>query len=133
MYHTYSHFKSVYAERFNRTLKDMMYIHFTEHNTNRYVEILDDLIKNNNNKIHSVTKQKPINIYLHNKKLHIKETNEEDDKFHEAKYHVGDYVRISKIKKTFEKSCKTRLSKEVFKVVFIDTSQRPYMYGLQDL
>ena len=133
MYHTYSHFKSVYAELFNRTLKDMMYRHFKEHNTDRCVEILNDLIIEYNNKVHSVTKPKPNNIYLHIMKPHIKETNEEEDKFYEDKYRVRDYVRVSKMKKTFEKGYTTRWSNEVFKVVFIDTSQRPYMYGLEDL
>ena len=98
------------------------------------MEILDDLVKVYNNRVHSVTKQKPIDIYLHKKKPYMKDSSDiQTDNFYQAKFHVGDYVRISKIKKTFEKGYTSRWSKEVFKIVFIDTTKRPYMYELQDL
>jgi hypothetical protein len=130
LYHTFSGLKSVYVERFNRTLKEMMYKYFTEKNSDYYINVLDDFVKKYNNTIHSRTKQKPIDIYLHNKTPMKAITIISNDK---PKYKVGDYVRISKFKKTFEKGYTARWSKEVFKVKSIDTLQHPYMYELEDL
>jgi hypothetical protein len=125
----------VFVERFNRTLKEIIYRYFTEHHTDEYLNVLPKFIENYNNTIHSRTKQKPIDIYLHDKKPYEKpeDITEEDDKYYKAKYKVGDYVRISKVKKTFEKGYTSRWSKEVYKIKSIDTSQRPYTYELEDL
>ena len=51
----------------------------------------------------------------------------------EAKFQVGDFVRISKYKKTFEKGYTARRSKEVFEVKSVDDKQQPVMYELKDL
>jgi len=133
LYHTYSNLKSVYVERFNRTLKEIMYKYFTEHNTDYYVDVLDEFIEEYNNKIHSSIKQKPIDVYLHDKKPVIKVNKIEYDKTYQSPFNVGDYVRISKFKKTFEKGYTARWSKEVFKIASVDTSQKPYLYELEDL
>jgi len=44
MYSTQSGLKSVFAERFNKTLKTKMYKSFTSTGTRRWVDILDDLL-----------------------------------------------------------------------------------------
>ena len=135
LYHTYSGLKSVFVERFNRTLKEMTYRYFTEHNTDKYIDVLNDFINKYNNTVHSRTKQKPVDIYLHDKIPCVKPTDiaEEADTQYKSKYMIGDYVRISKVKKTFEKGYTTRWSKEVFKIISIDTNQRPFVYELDDL
>jgi hypothetical protein len=99
MYHTNSELKSVFVERFNRTLREIMNQYFIEHNTDEYINVLQDMIEDYNNKIDSRTKQKPINIYLHNAEPKQKEITGMDN----PKFSIGDFVRISKVKKTFEK------------------------------
>jgi hypothetical protein len=128
-YHTYSGIKSAFAERFNRTLREMIYKYFTQHNTDEYLSALDDFIKIYNNKVHSRTKQAPKHVYEGKAKPHqrIAFINAE------PKFEVGEYVRVSKVKKTFEKGYTARWSKEVFKVSNIDTLQYPTMYELEDL
>ena len=129
MYHTNSGLKSVFVERFNRTLREIMNQYFIEHNTDEYVNVLQDMIDDYNNKIHSRTKQKPINIYLHNAEPKQKEITGMD----KPKFSIGDFVRISKVKKTFEKGYTIRWSKEVFEITEVDNKQDPVMYRLKDL
>ena len=130
LYHTYSGMKSVYVERFNRTLKEMMYKYFTEHNTDYYLDVLDDFINTYNNTIHSRTKIKPIDVYFNDKKPQSKMKTFNDI---QPKFKVGDYVRISRVKGTFEKGYTARWSKEVFEVEKVGKSNYPFMYSLQDL
>jgi hypothetical protein len=130
MYHTYSGLKSVYVERFNRTLKEMMYKYFTEHNSDYYLNVLDEFIKTYNNTVHSRTKVKPVDAYNEKKNptMNIKSYNKIAPKFT-----IGDYVRISRVKQTFEKGYTARWSKEVFEIYKVDTSNYPYMYEIKDL
>ena len=55
-----SEIKSAVIERFNRTLKNMMYKKFTENNNTIFYNILDELLNNYNNKYHSTVKMSPI-------------------------------------------------------------------------
>jgi len=50
-----------------------------------------------------------------------------------SKYKVGDYVRVSKFKKLFEKGYTPKWSMEVFKVIGVDNSVSPILYALEDL
>ena len=131
MYHTFSGMKSSFVERLNRTLKEKIYKYLTENQTDKYLQVLDEIVDNYNNKVHSVTKQKPIDIYLHNKKPFVE--IEEKTTFSKPKYKIGDYVRISKTKKTFEKGYTTKWSKEVFQIESINFDQEPIMYHVKDL
>src|SRR5437867_12698331 len=49
---TKSEVKASIVERFNRTLKEKMWRHFTKNNTYKYTDILSDLLKNYNNSFH---------------------------------------------------------------------------------
>ena len=91
------------------------------------------MIKVYNNKIHSSIKQKPIDVYNYKTIPYTKYIPTKDDIPIKPKFKVNDYVRISKVKQTFEKGYTARWSKEVFKIVSIDDSQYPYMYKLEDL
>ena len=49
------------------------------------------------------------------------------------KYKVGDYVRISRSKGTFEKGFEKNYSEEIFKVCCVSQRQHIYLYEIQDL
>ena len=91
MYSTNNEGKSVIAERFIRTLKNKIYKYMTAISKNVYIDKIDDIVKEYNNKYHTSIKMKPVdvtdNTYINFKK----EVNDRDPKFK-----VGDYVRISK-------------------------------------
>ena len=129
LYYTYSGLKSVYAKRFNRTLREVMYRYFTEHNTDYYLDVLDDMIDEYNHRKHSSIKATPYSVYMEN----VKPFQKEYKHISEPSFKVGDFVRVSKFKKTFEKGYTARWSPEVFKVVDVDNSSMPIMYQLDDL
>ena len=49
MYSTYNEGKSVVAERFIRTLKNILYKHMTATGKNVYYDVLDDVVNKYNN------------------------------------------------------------------------------------
>ena len=83
MYSTHNEGKSVFAERFIRTLKNKIYKHTTSISKNVYIDKLDDIVNEYNNTYHRTIKMKPIDFG--------KENNGKDPKFQ-----VGDHVRRSK-------------------------------------
>ena len=59
MYSTHNEQKSVFAERFIRTLKNKIYKYMTSVSKNVYIDKLDDIVHKYNNTYHStITKNK---------------------------------------------------------------------------
>ena len=109
MYSTNNEGKSVFGERFVRTLKSKIYKHMTSISKNVYIDKLDDIVNEYNNAYHTTIKVKPIDV---NNNTYIntgKETNDKDPKLK-----VGDRVRISKYKNIFAKRYTPNWSEEVF-------------------
>ena len=73
MYSTNNKGKSVVAERFIRTLKNQIYKYLTSISKNVYIDKLDDIVKEYNNKYHTSIKMKPVdatdNTYTDLKKI----------------------------------------------------------------
>ena len=53
---------SKFAERFMKTLKNKIYKHMTAISKNVYIDKLDDIVKEYNNKYHTSIKMKPVNV-----------------------------------------------------------------------
>ena len=130
IYSTHSGLKSVFVERFNRTLKEAFYKQFTEKLTTSYKTFLPEFINEYNNTIRQPTGETPYNLYFgkagSQEKLLVKKESKNDFK-------IGDYVRLSKEKRTFEKGYTDRWTYEVFKIIEIDKSSNPYLYEVEDL
>ena len=62
MYSTYNEGKSVFAERFIRTLKNKIFKNVTAISKNVYFNILNDIVNKYNNTVHGTIKLKPINV-----------------------------------------------------------------------
>jgi len=60
LYTTENEEKSSVVERWNRTMKERMFKYFIANNTRRYIDILDRLVQNYNNTIHSSIKMTPV-------------------------------------------------------------------------
>ena len=93
MYSTYNEGKSVFAERFIRTLKNKIFKHMTAISKNVYFDVLDDIVNKYNNTVHRTIKMKPIDVTSDSYAEYNEDSNEKDPKFK-----VGDHVRISKYK-----------------------------------
>ena len=137
LYWTENEEKSCIVERWNRTVKSIMWKYFTKHRTGVYIDILPELIKKYNNTYHSSIKcppsdaRKPSN-YQHVVDALYKDLRKEAIKTKkDPKFHIGDQVRISRLKKTFEKGYTPNWTEEVFKIVKIQPTL-PYTYKLED-
>ena len=59
MYSTFNEGKAVVIERFNRTFKNIIWKYFTANNTRFYLDALDQMVTNYNDKVHSTIKMTP--------------------------------------------------------------------------
>ena len=127
MYSIHYERKSVIAGRFISTLKAKIYKCMISILKNVYIDKLDDIVKEYNNKYHTAIKMKPAdvmgNIYINFKK----EVNDKDPKFK-----VGDHERISKYKNIFSKGYMPHWSQEVFVISKIKNTV-PWTYVINDL
>ena len=127
--------KAAIVERFNRTLKNKMYRYFTAANTFRYVDVLQDLVKSYNNTYHRSIGMKPVNVTESNSKQVRMRLFPSINKRVKQKtvFKVGDYVRISRKKRIFQKEHAPTWTEEIFKVKVVDRKTRPITYTIEDL
>lgn len=131
LYSTHTGLKSVFVERFNRTMKESFYKYLAENKTSNYYDFLPIFMKTYNNSKRRPTKETPYNLYFEDGES--REKIPEIKKRPSPKFQVGDYVRLSKVKGTFEKGYTARYTHEVFKITEVDISDYPYLYQLEDL
>jgi transposase InsO family protein len=130
---TNSETKCAIVERFNRTLKDRMFKYFTENNTNRYVNVLPQLLNAYNNSPHRTIGMPPANVSIKNENFILNKVFRVDSTLPiNFKFEIGDTVRISKIKRHFEKGYLPNWTEEVF-VVGEKFARNPPVYTLKDL
>ena len=135
LYSTENEEKSSVVERWIRTIKERMWKYFTDNNTNRYVDVLPDLVKAYNNTRHSSIKMTPVEASREKNKLRVWRTLYPDHlerRDINPEFSVGDKVRISKKKKTFEKGYTTRWTEEIFTIVEVKRTS-PVTYKIADL
>ena len=116
-------------------MKERMWKYFTDNNTNHYLDILSDRVKDYNNTRHSSIKMTPVEASKKKNELTVWRNLYPD--FLEIrdikpKFSVGDKVRISKKKKTFEKGYTTRWTEEIFTIVEVKRTS-PVTYKIADL
>ena len=124
--------KASVVERFNRTFKNKMYKYFTAKNTLTYIDVLPKLVKYYNNTYHRSIKMKPSQVTKANE-AKVWETlyGNDVDKHVRYKFQVGDRVRISKVKRMFEKSYLPNFTEEMFTIYKRFARQVP-VYKLKD-
>ncbi|KAK9752023.1 Integrase core domain [Popillia japonica] len=130
---TYSIQKSSIAERFNRTLKNMLWKDFSYNGNYRWISILPNILHRYNNTVHRTTSYKPSKVYARNAKIILRTVYSKvkimDPK--KPKLQVGDHVRISKFRQIFSKTYTPNWSNEIFTVSKIQNTY-PRTYAIQD-
>ncbi len=130
LYNTYNETKASIVERLIRTLKTKMWRFFTR----RYIDMLDDLAYSYNHSKHRSIKEKPVNVTVENEQ-EIWHTLYGDRPSRKRKikykFSVGDEVRISKMKRKFEKGYLPNFSREIF-TVSKQVPRYPPVYKLKD-
>ena len=133
---THNETKASVVERFNRTLKTRMYRYFTRHQTWRYVDILPDLVFGYNHTVHGSIGMKPIDVTKKNqaKVWHTLYGRPRSSTriSQQYKYQVGQQVRLSKVKKKFEKGYLPNWTEEIF-VIVQRHPRKPPVYTVKDL
>lgn len=130
-YSTFSVMKASIVERFNRTLKGMMWKEFSYNGSYHWLDKYKDLVKTYNKNYHRTIKMAPIKVNKSNEDT-LLNTVYNHLKIHPpSKYHVGDHVRISKYKHVFEKGFTPNWTTEIFKIKSIKNTY-PTTYILED-
>ena len=124
--------KASVVERWNRTKKEQIYKYMFFNKTNRFVNILNNIIDNYNSTIHSRTKYKPIDVNKNNEHIVFKNLYNIYETLKEPSFIVGDYVRIQRIKKTFEKGYKPNWSQELFTISKVLNTSPTNTYIISD-
>jgi ribulose bisphosphate carboxylase small subunit len=131
---TTSDLKATVIERFNRTLKTKMWRYFTYKNTERYIDVLSDIVTAYNNCYHRTIGMPPSKVTRHNQssifdkvyKQHLYPADNSTFAFQ-----LGDKVRISRVKATFEKGYTTSWSEEIFTIAQ-RLPRHPHVYRVKD-
>ena len=150
---TYYETKANYAERVIKTIKLKINKYFTSKETFRWIEILPDLTFGYNQSYHRTIKMSPnqakegndyqvwknqYEINLNSKRDNQPSSKKDQGKPSKSrrrslyKFKLGDKVKISFIKKTFDREYSEKWSGEIFTVVDRKRNQDIPMYQLKD-
>lgn len=126
--------KAAIAERVIRTIKSKMYKYFTHKDTLKYTDIIQHITTSYNNTYHSSIKTKPRLVSQENEDhvWHILYDKDLVDGPVRFKFHIGDKVRLSKLKGVFEKGYTTAFTKEIF-TISKRIARNPPVYKIKDL
>lgn len=130
--------KANYAERVQRTLRNMIFRMIRNQRTYRYIDHLQDLVTNYNNTPHrslnglspnEITKDNEADVwaYLYLKPVKLRKT------IQKFKFKIGDLVRLSYIKHPFQRTYQQQYTSEVFKIKSRLFKQGIPLYKITDL
>ena len=125
--------KASFAERVIRTMKKRIRRFFSQKQSTRYIDYLQDFVKSYNNTYHSSIKMKPNDVNLKNefklwKRLYLPTLTKA---YERPRLKVGDNVRISKLRRTFSRGYEEGWSEEMFYIKKI-LKTLPVRYKLVD-
>ncbi|XP_065665691.1 uncharacterized protein LOC136087113 [Hydra vulgaris] len=127
LYSTENEEKSCVVERWNRTMKDKMFKYFSANSTRKNIDVLDEMVNKYNNTKHSSIKMTPVEARdKKNEKIFWLNLNGNvRSESVRPKFSIGDKVRITKKKGTFEKGYTPRWTEEVFTVSQVQFTDPP--------
>ena len=134
-YSTENEEKSAVVERWNRTIKERMWKMFSARNDTTYIDKLEEILASYNNTKHSSIGMTPVQASKKDNERKVYAKLYEDELWRKRKFpkfKVGDQVRITVKKKSFEKGFTPKWTEEVFvvkKVIYT----KPVTYKLKDL
>ena len=125
-----------FVERFNRTLKNLMYKYMTSQETDRFIDVLPALVKTYNNREHRMIGMSPAEAEKPKNAPKIRSEQEKHYVKIERKqptFKKGQTVRISKMKGHFDKGYDEQFLEEIFKIKRVCTRLPIPTYELQTL
>ena len=119
LYSRNSSYGAVFAERFNRTIRDLLKKIVFEQGDAKWIDILPTITKQYNNRIHSSTKFTPIQGSLKKNESFVYKNLLDKRKKIKPKFQINDLVRVADLKKTFSKGDTTNWSYKLYKITEI--------------
>ena len=147
-FHTFDRdIKAAIVERFNRTLKEMIWRYFTWTNTRKWVtnsqgeDLLAKFVNAYNHRQHTTLGMSPLQAMKHDQNelynstigKHLKRKQRKRLERDYSNIKVGDFVLVNTAKKMFEKGVAPKWTREVFKVIDVDMSSPRISYKLEDM
>jgi hypothetical protein len=136
---TQNELKSSYAERCIQTIKGKLTRYMRSKQTYRWIDQLDNITKSYNNTIHRTIKQTPASVTKEDeiklwKLLYTdsKSANKAPVKKLKFKFNIGDIVRISKMRKPFQRYYSEHWTNELFIIKQRNITQNIPIYTLTD-
>ena len=125
LYSRNSSYGAVFAERFNRTIRDILKRRVFEKGDGNWVDILQTITKQYNDRILSSTMLSPIQASLKKNEGYVPKNVLDKRKKIKPKYEIGDLVRAADLKKTFSRSDTTSWSYKLNKITEIINDTTP--------
>lgn len=130
-YHTFTGLKASICERFIRTLKQNLYRRMALRGSNRYIDILDEVLAAYNNRKHRTIKMSPNQVSRRNEKM-LRETVYANYRpIVKAKYSIGDMVRVSKTKYIFDRGFHPSWTTQLYRIQRVN-HKHPVTYTLSN-
>ena len=119
LYSRNSSYGAVFAERFNRTIRDLLKKIVFEQGDAKWIDILPTITEQYNNRRHTSTKLSPKDASLKKNEGFVYKNLLDKRKKVKPKYEIGDLVRTADLKKTFSKGDTTNWSYKMYKITEI--------------
>ena len=111
--------RAVFAERFNRTIRNLLKKPVFEKRRASWINELPAVIKKYNNTIHNSTKMKPIDASKKSSEKIVHSNLQDKRKILNPKYNLGQLVRTADIKRVFSKGDSTNYSYKLYTITEI--------------
>ena len=132
LYSRNSSYGAVFAERFNRTIRDLLKKIVFEQGDAKWIDILPTITEQYNNRRHTSTKLSPKDASLKKNEGFVYKNLLDKRKKVKPKYEIGDLVRTADLKKTFSEGDTTNWSYKMYKITEIINDTIP-SYRLDNL
>ena len=118
-----SSYGAVFAEKFNRTFRDLLKTIVFKQGDGKWIDVLPKITKQCNNWVHTSTKLTPIQASLKKNEGYVYKNLLDKRNKIKPKYEIGNLVRTADLKKTFSKGDTTNRSYKLYKITekIIDT------------
>ena len=124
---THSEKQANYVERFIKTLKSKIFRYMVEHNSPRYIDILEKIVHSYNNTFHTGIRSEPKNVTKQNERQlwwqmywpserYDKKLKKKKLKGIRYQFKVGDRVRTTYVRNAFQREYSSRWTAEIFKI-----------------
>ena len=125
--------KASMVERFIRTLKGRIERYFTENNTERWVDVLQDISAALNDSINRSIGMAPNEVNFKTQKTVFNTLYGSQTPPSECKFKIGDLVRIPLPKNIFTKGYKAAWTKELYRIIKVWKTGNLCYYEVSDL